>query len=322
MTLHKHYHLISLGIVAELIQQKWDKFGQIWCIRLIVIQLVGCCATAIVCLDDSEGYNSLRWTARHFVLALSLSYLVGTILVFLLCARDEEWFKNMTYQPEFVDSSKICFWETLAVRNTVELTLMGIIVISPPWFHKEVHFFSERTHVAYNMIWHCMASTWFLMFVIFSLRYFELFKMTRVLASMIPEIFKRDMLPFMSFFCVIWICFAVSLRVSCEPAGHGADHEFGSFWATAMTLEEAIHGPDVQWRNAVENHPRFAGFVFVFFLWVTLIMMSILIAMFSNTFDFLKEHVEERFYYQRAMFCITLEKLMPQWSPLSACWAA
>jgi hypothetical protein len=170
------------------------------------------------------------------------------------------------------------------------------------------------------MIWHCMASTWFLMFVIFSLRYFELFKMTRVLASMIPEIFKRDMLPFMSFFCVIWICFAVSLRVSCEPAGHGADHEFGSFWATAMTLEEAIHGPDVQWRNAVENHPRFAGFVFVFFLWVTLIMMSILIAMFSNTFDFLKEHVEERFYYQRAMFCITLEKLMPQWYHRSSLW--
>jgi len=192
--------------------------------------------------------------------------------------------------------------------SDLEMMYMMVIVLTPPWYAND----SLRQHPTYNFVWHTLASAWFLMFITFSLRYFELWRHTAAMASTLPEVIFKDMLPFGSFYVVILICSAISMRISVETDSSGADHAFGSFKNTLWTMEEAIHGPDVQWRNAVEHHPAVAGAIFVGFLWITLVMMSILIAMFGTTWEDLKVQVNERFLFRRAMFCITLEKLFPQ----------
>merc|ERR1719316_1028229 len=92
------------------------------------------------------------------------------------------------------------------------------------------------------------------------------------------------------------------------------DQVQGNFFKMFMTLEEATHGPDVQWRAMVMSQSFMAAFFFLFFLWtVTIIMFNLLIAMFSNTFDKRKKLANEELYYQRAVEVIIIEKTTPAW---------
>merc|ERR1719195_348638 len=49
-------------------------------------------------------------------------------------------------------------------------------------------------------------------------------------------------------------------------------------------------------------------------------MMSLLIAVFCNTFDALKSKVNERLMFRRAMYCVTIEKLFPIWYHQHRSW--
>merc|ERR1719161_2854308 len=44
-----------------------------------------------------------------------------------------------------------------------------------------------------------------------------------------------------------------------------------------------------------------------------MIMMTLLIAMFSDRYVELRKHTPELFLFRRACFCLTQEKLFPQW---------
>jgi len=63
----------------------------------------------------------------------------------------------------------------------------------------------------------------------------------------------------------------------------------------------------------MEEQPQPTGAIFVIFLWLALMMLSMLIAVFCNTFDALKSKVNERLVFRRAMYCVTIEKLFPLW---------
>jgi hypothetical protein len=128
------------------------------------------------------------------------------------------------------------------------------------------------------------------------------------------------MIPFFVLFAVVYLSCAIALRVAVSTSTSPADQSFGSIWGVLKTLEEATHGPDVKWRAAMEEQPQPAGAIFVAFLWITLIMVSLLIAMFSNTFDALISKVNERLMFRRAMFCVTLEKLFPLWYHQHGSW--
>merc|ERR550514_1892850 len=112
---------------------------------------------------------------------------------------------------------------------------------------------------------------------------------------------------------MLFLCIAIALRVS--TTGHiGGHHQtWGSFSRTMLTLEEAVHGPDVSWRKIVETYPALTGAIFVCSLWVTLAMMSMLLAMFSTSYGNLETHMEEVYLFRRATWTIGCEKLFPGW---------
>merc|ERR1719329_1563360 len=105
--------------------------------------------------------------------------------------------------------------------------MMGLLVLTPPWYASPV----LQKDPYYNFVWHSFASAWFLMFILFMLRYFELWRATCAMASTLPEVIVRDMLPFASFYFVILICSAISVRIAVEVPGDNTitDHAFGSF---------------------------------------------------------------------------------------------
>jgi len=242
---------------------------------------------------------------------LSCGYILLFLVVLSLCAANEEWFVHMDWRVFQRSTTRVKFWSLLTVRSGIELLMMVLLVLVPPWYANE-HF---RAHSFYHFYWHVCASCFFMSGFAFALRYLELFHQTSALALAIPEVVKRDMLPFFVLFTVILLSCAVSLRIACEldETGERDRSTFGSFIGVLKTLEEAIHGPDVQWRNAVERRPAIAGAIFVLFLWLSLIMMSLLIAIFSSTFDSLKVTTTQELMDRRAQFCITCEKLFPQW---------
>jgi len=121
-------------------------------------------------------------------------------------------------------------------------------------------------------------------------------------------------------FAGIYLSCAVALRIVSAISASPTDQSFGSFWEVLKTLEEATHGPDVKWRAAMEQQPQPAGAIFVTFLWLTLLMLSLLIAVFCNTFDALKSKVNERLMFRRAMFCLTIEKIFPIWYHQHRSW--
>jgi len=322
MTVYKHGHLLSLSLIAEIVTMKWEKFGKLWLVRCLVNQIICWSLTTVVCLDDTAGYSRIRHVARTCLLTLSLTYITTLVLLFALCARDEPWFEHMDFSIFFNNTRKVNFWSILAVRNAFELACMALIAVFPPWYNGD----NVRNSQFYGLVWHSLASLWFLSGMSFYCSYLELFKSTSALALAIPEVARRDMVPFFALFMVVYLSCAVALRIAVEGGEAGdkevTDRTFGSFYGVMKTLEEATHGPDLKWRAAWEGHAQPAGAIFVLFLWVTLIMLSLLIAMFSNTFDALRSGVNERLMFRRAMFCVTIEKLFPQWYHLHRSWGS
>jgi len=323
MTVYRHGHMLSLSLIAEIVAMKWEKFGMLWFRRLLANQIICWCCTTLVCLDDTAGYSWIRHGARTCLLICAGAYILTLGLLFVLCGRDEEWFEHMDFSIFFPSTIRVNFFQLIAVRNAFELLCMVLIAGFPPWYAGD----SVKKLEFYGVVWHCLASLWFLSGMSFFCSYLELFKSTSALALAVPEVARRDMVPFFTLFMVIYLSCAVALRIAVEAgettSGHTVpDRTFGSFFGVLKSLEEATHGPDLNWRAAMEKQPQPAGAIFVLFLWVTLIMLSLLIAMFSNTFDALRSRVNERLMSRRAMFCVTIEKLFPQWYHRHHAWGA
>merc|ERR1719326_1681487 len=105
--------------------------------------------------------------------------------------------------------------------------MMSVLVLTPPWYQADW----VRDDPTYQFVWHSFASAWFLVIILFSLRYFELDRRTSAMALTIPEVFRKDVVPFTAFFLVIFWCFAIAIRIACQDQGDHhhrlTDHEFG-----------------------------------------------------------------------------------------------
>lgn len=306
LTIYKRGNLLKLELIAAIIDVKWRKFGYPWMIRSAVYQVTLAFLTAIVCLDDTEGYHAIRWYSRAGVIFLSTSFLLGHFLLYIICARNEQFFKHMSWSRYFNDG-RLSIFNLLIMRNVIEAVVMLLLVLTPPWYTIP----GWRHSTTYAFWWHCAACGWWLLFMQYIIYYFELFETTGHLASSLPAIIGYDLVPWTLIFGSIFLSCGVALRVS--TTGMASDDSLHTFWGTLKTLEEAVHGPDARWRTIVEGYPRLTGCIFILFIWIALIMMTLLIAMFTTRYDTVREHISEIFLFRRATWTLTLEKLFPQW---------
>ena len=106
------------------------------------------------------------------------------------------------------------------------------------------------------------------------MRYLEFFETTGPLAASIMKIFIRDFVPFSVIYMVLLIGCALALRITTSNSTTPDDPVLGNIWRVMLTLEEATHGPDVQWRNVIFSQPVVASVIFLFFLWAVAILCN------------------------------------------------
>lgn len=303
--IYKRFNLVTLGLSAAIINDKWARFARLCYGCSVMFQIVVAVLTAIVCLDDTKGYHAIRWYSKMAVVILTLLFIGAKIFTCYICARSQPFFGHLSWRPT---SHKLDIWSLLVVRNAVQVLIMCALSVTAPWTTPDAF------HAAhYAFWWHVVASLWWLLLIHFSLRYFELFEITGQLAATVPQILAKDVFPFGIFFLVVFICSGISLRSSVAGSHAKDDDSAGTFVRTLWTLEEAIHGPDVAWRPMVEEHPLLTAIVFIIFIWVMLALVSLLTAMFSNRFNELGAHADELFLFRRAEWVVTVEKLIPTW---------
>jgi len=310
MALFNRTNLLNLGLCESIIRSKWAQFGLPFLRLTVLVEAFVVVCTAVVILDDTEGYHWVRWWCRLFALAVAISTIVFYTFLFVVCANNEPWFRHMPFFAFGTKHNRVAFSNLLAFSSLRHLSCMAIMVLTVPWYH---HDWVQASPM-YVLVWHTLVSIWWFDYILHTLRLLELDERTGPLAAALPEIFRKDMAPFLCIYSIIFLCSSIALRVATSAQrSSNEDLTVGTWWRTIQTLEEAIHGPDVQWRPLVQNHPAMAALVFITFLWCTLMMLTILVAMFSNRYDILVAHNRERLLFRRATFIITLEKLMPQW---------
>lgn len=305
MTLHKRGDLLRIGIIRKIIMEKWNKFGYAILVIMLLWQTVAVICTAIVCLDGTFGYSATRRSCQVIVITLTLVYCILAVVLYIACARNEPWFKQMDSFPFLTE--KVSKWQILQVRYALEMGLMSIMVITVP-------LESEHYSFVYLEWWYFGACLWWVLFVVYLLDFFCLFKSTTPIASALPELVTQDVGPWMALYTVIFMGFGMSLRLAAKMAPRNVkDNVLGSLWGTIVTLEESVFGPDVQFRRIHENHPLLVFAIFVAFLWATTFFMNMLVAMFTKRYETLKDHTDQVFLFNRAKFIITAEKIMPHW---------
>lgn len=146
------------------------------------------------------------------------------------------------------------------------------------------------------------------------LRYMVLFQTTGVMVSALPFIFRQDLVPFAVVLLVFMTATAGAIRVATAHTVPRSDVILGSFARTFASLEESIHGADVNWRSTVEGKPILAVVIFLFFLWAaTIVLFNILVAMFTNTFQQIRSKHWEEHNLRWCAELITQEKFIPTW---------
>merc|ERR1719375_3073775 len=80
------------------------------------------------------------------------------------------------------------------------------------------------------------------------LRYMALFQVTGVMVASIPRIFQKDVLPFVVVLLIFTIGSAGAIRVATAHTVSHDDEILGSFVRAFASLEESLHGADVNWR--------------------------------------------------------------------------
>lgn len=318
IVLYKHRDLLMMNLFIELTERKWHKFGK----KMSRIHLVTMVFTTMLltlgCLEQDTifGRFDIHRVRQEALIVLGI---VMVICIWLYSnSRNCEWFSKQHFvgKPDnILGSDQVgCFRDFFLIALAMVFLLLHEIerYVRPRRTDTGGH--DQVVHTSVMVLLDgcssiLVAVAWYSL-----LRFLQLFKSTCVLVTVLPAILKKDMIPWLIVYMILVIGMSGAIRIASMSTVGEDDQVLGTFPKVMMTLEEATHGPDVQWRRFVYDSPAIAGTLFLVFLWlITIIMMNLLISIFSSTFEKRLARCRAELYYWRAVDCITYEKLMPVW---------
>lgn len=309
LAIHKHKKTMSYGLFVAILEDKWTKFGYnllLW--RYMIMTLVTILITVATAFSNSVP-GQIRQVSCITALVIS-SVLVLYIGVMFVMRCRSAWFSRLHWMPLRERDFEGSIWGLGVINDFIVLSLSAVVCTLHIWQGSLVknnrttlvEITDEISSVLVFLAW------WRL------LKYMRLFQVTGVMVGAIPKIFAKDVLPFALVLLILTIGSAGALRVAtAHTIGHD-DQILGSFVRTFASLEESLHGSDVNWRSTVEGRPLIAVIVFLLFLWVaTIVLFNILIAMFTSTFQQVRESHMEEHNLKWSGEMITQEKFIPVW---------
>jgi len=309
LLVYKYRDILRMKLFYRLLIPKWEKFGM----KSVRLKFVSMLTLAVLltlgCLPETRPFG--QFFVRLAVLVFASLILVWQVSAFIIL-RNSGMYQRMrligTHARLGLDDSGVYIFPSVAF-----LSIIVVLLHDFELFIEKQHWDPFLRHTRLVML--DMVSSFLIWLVwlsmVFLLRFF---KRTFVLVSGLATIIKYDLAGWFTVYMGMCIATAGGIRIASWHYTDKKDQVQGSFFKMFMTLEEATHGPDVQWRAMVMSQSFMAAFFFLFFLWtVTIIMFNLLIAMFSNTFDKRKKLANEELYYQRAVEVIIIEKTTPAW---------
>lgn len=313
MVAYKHKRMLCHGLFVNILEHKWEMYGK-WIVSLQAILM-----TTIVLLVTLGCLRSVHAEVRFvcMVTALVLSCIIllyYTIMV--IGARKCYWFKHMTLSGSV---SRMGAWEIGVFRDYLILMMVVLTCVLHIWEERDEKI--SEGHTEGHRTWWIFIDEFTAVLLYFGwvdlLRFLGQFEKTSTIVTALPRILSGDMVPWILVYCIVLVATAGAMRVALAHEMKKGDKNYnlmGTYFNTVLTLEEATHGPDVSWRAIVMNSSIAAGFYFLIFLWVvTVVLFNILIAMFTDTFEGIRQHSFRERMHLRALTLITSEKMMPGW---------
>jgi hypothetical protein len=313
LAINKHRQTLKIGIFASLVNDKWNRFGRRLTWWKIGVQLFYILLVTFGCLGASAGIGDATDICRRSAIIIAC-VLVSFETICWLHLRKTVWSQSLNW----LASTTRLGCDEVGARMDWAVIVLGLIL---SLVHEaELWMTAHRSEMYYNKKFFVVMDSLSAVFIFLSwmvlLRFLKLFRTTTVLISVLPVIIRRDMPPWIIVYTVILFATAGSIRVSVWHEVKASDEVLGNVFKAALTLEEATHGPDVQWRNLVMQQPLMAGVFFLMFLWVvTIVMMNLLINIFSNTFDVRRQNGASELLYWRAVEVIQISKAIPDYIP-------
>lgn len=309
LALHKHKNTLSFGIFVRILECKWMAYG-----HAILVARVCLMTTITVLLTIAAAFtNSISSEIRNIAnwIALCISSVMLIYMVVMFAIRHKRaWFWRLRWSPFHETRFHMSIW-SLSFTYDILVLLLSVVVCN-------LHIWEEHllaaNHVGLVSIIDEFASVlvFFAWFRI--MKFLTLFQTTGTMVGALPAIFLKDVLPFVLVLLVFMLGTAAAIKVATHHTIARNDEILGTFVSTFASLEESIHGADVNWRSTIEGKPWIAAVIFLSFLWMaTIVLFNILIAMFSSRyFEYKKAHAQ-LYTVRWCTEMISQEKFMPVW---------
>eukprot|EP00746_Dinoflagellata_sp_MGD_P006881 gnl/MRDRNA2_/MRDRNA2_113566_c0_seq1.p1 gnl/MRDRNA2_/MRDRNA2_113566_c0~~gnl/MRDRNA2_/MRDRNA2_113566_c0_seq1.p1 ORF type:complete len:714 (-),score=99.27 gnl/MRDRNA2_/MRDRNA2_113566_c0_seq1:19-2160(-) len=310
---YKHKRMLCHGLFVNILEHKWEMYGK-W-----LVSAQATLMTTIIVLVTLGCLRSVpagpRFACMVIALVLSCMFLLY-YTVMVMYARRCYFFNHL---PLSGSVSRLGTWEVGMFRDFLILAMVALTCVLHLWEERDEKIQAGHTD-GHRILW-VFIDEFTAVLLYFGwvdlLRFLAVFEKTSNIVTSLPKILQGDMVPWILVYMIVLVATAGAMRVALAHGVKKGDKNYdvvGTYFNTVLTLEEATHGPDVSWRAIVMNSTAAAGIYFLIFLWVvTVVLFNILIAMFTDTFEGIRQHSFRERMHLRAVTLITQEKVMPGW---------
>lgn len=309
LALHRHKMTLSYGLFVHMIEQKWKIYG--W--KILVVRFFTMTFIVVLVTVATAFTNSISSPIRRFagLTAMCISSVLVLYIVVMFAIRYRSaWFWRHRWVP-YDSRFHASIWNLSVMNDFIVLVLAVVVCALHEWQeyklkdHKHPTFLGLTDEIASVLIF----VGWFQL-----LKYLRFFQVTGSMIGALPQIFEKDVLPLLLVILLFMMASAGAMKVATAHTISRSDEILGTFVSTFASLEESIHGADVNWRSTVEDRPLIAVIIFLIFLWIaTIVLFNILIAMFTSRFQQIQKGHMRVYSLRWCSELITQEKFLPLW---------
>lgn len=309
LAVHRHKTTLSMGLFVHILEDKWRAYGR----KILVLRVSVLIALVVATTIATAFTNSIPAPIRRIfcLAALCIAIVLGLYIAVMFAMRSRsEWFWRLHWVPLSGSRFHGSIWG-LGVMNDFILVLLSAVVCALHLWEEHLKANQQTTILEWidEISSVLVFLGWFQL-----LRYLPLFQTTTGMVGTLPQIFKNDVLPFALVLLIFMIASAGAIKVATAHSVSRSDEILGTFASTFASLEESMHGPDVNWRSTIEGRPLMAAVIFLVFLWMaTVVLFNILIALFTSRFQLVRREHHQEFLLRWCGEMITQEKFIPVW---------
>ena len=286
MCIHDKLEMLAIPEIQEIIRIKWERVGfPQFKLRFIYYLFVTALLTLLVCLYQyQEGHTFLPW----------FTWCLFVLVFIILCC------KLIGELPDIYKQG-VSYWgigDTIGVRGAAQLdnicSSVEFVTFGISCFLKVLQYFGALSESESDGAVRIFLSITVLTAWIYLYFFLLGFERTGVFVVIVSDILSSDMPKFLSLFVIVLCGFGSAfslLHFGTGPVGEGFLDLIDSIWTLLVYTITAGNEGVQYYPYGHGNSPRwfYVGMVMLYNLCIVFLMLNLLIAMMSKTYDSLLE---------------------------------